>query len=513
MKRAILSVSDKTGIVDFARGLVDLRFELLSTGGTARSLREAGVPVTDVSQVTGFPECLEGRVKTLHPAVLAGVLAKDTPEHQKTLQELGIGQVDLVAVNLYPFQATVAKAGVTEEEAIENIDIGGPTMIRAAAKNADRVTVVVDPSDYGAVLQELRDRGDTTQQTRRNLMIKVFAMTGSYDMAVAAHFGRGDGQSMPPVFGLGGVKAQDLRYGENPHQTAAVYLPPGGGSGILGAMQRQGKALSFNNLVDMEAAWGLVREFDAPAVAIIKHTNPSGCGVDGESLAQAYEKALACDPVSAFGGIVALNREVDEALAVRMCEHFFEVVLAPAMSPAAMEIFGRKKNLRVMEMGESFFETFPALVAKHVSGGLLVQANDPRADEVRSGKVVTARAPTAEEWDALDFAWRVSKHVKSNAIVFARSDRTAAVGAGQMSRVDSARLAAAKAADRGIAMDGTAVGSDAFFPFPDGLEEVVRAGATTVAQPGGSMRDADVIAAADRLGIAMVFTGRRHFRH
>jgi phosphoribosylaminoimidazolecarboxamide formyltransferase/IMP cyclohydrolase len=510
MKRAILSVSDKTGLVDFARGLVDLGFEVVSTGGTSRALREAGVPVVDVSAITGFPECLDGRVKTLHPNVLAGVLARGNEEDAKTLESLGVRYVDLVAVNLYPFAATIAKPGVTEAEAIENIDIGGPTMIRAAAKNSDRVPVIVDPADYPVVLEELRATGTTSDATRRRLMVKVFAMTGTYDTAIAAHFGAAEG--LPPVFSVGGVKAQDLRYGENPHQKAAVYLPPGGGSGILGAMQRQGKALSYNNLVDMEAAWALVREFDGPAVAIIKHTNPAGCGQDA-TLAGAYGKALECDPVSAFGGIVALNGTVDAALATRMCEHFYEVVLAPDVTPEALEVFGKKKNLRVMELGPAFFEPLPPLVGKHVSGGLLVQENDPRADEVRQGRVVTQRAPTPEEWDALDFAWRVCKHVKSNAIVYARADRTAAVGAGQMSRVDSARLAAIKAADRGIPLDGTSVGSDAFFPFPDGVEEIAKAGATAIAQPGGSIKDADVIAACDRLGLAMVFTGRRHFRH
>jgi len=510
MKRAIISVSDKTGVVAFAKGLVELGYEVISTGGTARALREAGLNVVDVSDVTGFPECLDGRVKTLHPKVLAGVLARDTDEDANTLKSLDIQYIDLVAVNLYPFAATIAKPGVTEAEAIENIDIGGPTMIRAAAKNSDRVTVVVDPADYPVILQELREKGCTSAETKRRLMIKVFAMTGAYDLSVAGHFGAKDG--LPLAFAIGGMKAQDLRYGENPHQRAAVYLPAGGGSGILGAMQRQGKALSYNNLVDMEAAWALVREFDNAAVAIIKHTNPAGCG-QGHNLGEAYEKALECDPISAFGGIVALNQTVDEALAKRMCEHFYEVVLAPAVTPEALEIFANKKNLRVMELGEAFFEPLPALIGKHLSGGLLMQENDPRADEVRQGRVVTKRQPTDEEWDALDFAWRVCKHVKSNAIVYARADRTSAVGAGQMSRVDSARLAAIKAQDRGIDLVGTSVGSDAFFPFPDGVIEIAKAGATAIAQPGGSLKDAEVIAAADELGIAMVFTGRRHFRH
>jgi len=510
-RRAVLSVSDKTGVVEFAKGLVEAGFEVVSTGGTARALRDAGCPVTEVSEVTGFPECLDGRVKTLHPALLAGVLARPTEEHRRTLQDLRIAPVDLVAVNLYPFVQTVSRPGVPEAEAIENVDIGGPTMIRAAAKNFERVTVIVDPADYGPVLAEIRERGDTSLETRRALMVKVFAMTAAYDAAVAAHFsGRGPADSMPPVFVIGGVKTRDLRYGENPHQRAAVYLPPGPASGLLGADQRQGKALSYNNLVDMEAAWGLIREFDSPAVAIIKHTNPCGVARDAGSLAAAYEGALATDPTSAFGGIVALNREVDEALARRMTEHFYEVVIAPAVSPAALSVFQSKKNLRVMEMGDAFFEPLPNLLARQVSGGFLVQEADPPATELRAGRVVTRRAPTEAEWEALDFAWRVTKHVKSNAIVFAWANRTAAIGAGQMSRVDSARLAVMKS---GGNLKGTVVGSDAFFPFPDGVEVIAEAGATAVAQPGGSMRDEAVIEAADRLGLAMVFTGRRHFRH
>ncbi len=510
-KRAIISVSDKTGVVDLARGLAEAGWEVVSTGGTARALREAGIPVIEVSEVTGFPECLDGRVKTLHPALLAGLLARATPEHDRTLQDLGIAPVDLVAVNLYPFVATVSRPGVTLEEVIENVDIGGPTLVRAAAKNHERVTVVVDPADYAAVLDEIREHGNTTLETRQRLMVKVFAVTAAYDAAVAAHFARAfAGEALPPVFVAGGVKTRDLRYGENPHQKAAVYLPPGPTTGLLGADQRQGKALSYNNLVDMEAAWGLVREFDDPAVAIIKHTNPCGAATDSGSLAAAYEKALATDPVSAFGGIVACNREVDEALAARMAEHFYEVVVAPCVTPGAIEVFQSKKNLRVIEMGEAFFEPLPALVAKQVSGGFLVQEADPRADEVRAGRVVTKRAPTEDEWAALDFAWRVTKHVKSNAIVFARADRTAAIGAGQMSRVDSARLAVMKTQGD---LKGTVVGSDAFFPFPDGVEVVAGAGATAVAQPGGSLRDEQVIEACNRLGLAMVFTGRRHFRH
>ncbi|MBL6974498.1 MAG: bifunctional phosphoribosylaminoimidazolecarboxamide formyltransferase/IMP cyclohydrolase [Deltaproteobacteria bacterium] len=509
-RRAIISVSDKTGVVEFAGGLVELGFEVVSTGGTARTLKEAGVAVTDVSEVTGFPECLDGRVKTLHPNLLAGVLARGTPEHQKTLEELGIGAVDLIAVNLYPFVETISKPDVTEELAVENIDIGGPTMIRAAAKNFERVTVITDAADYGPVLDELKENGATSTETRRRLMVKVFATTSAYDAAVAGYLGQNADGTLPDVFVLAGLKAKDLRYGENPHQKAAVYLPPGPTQGIVGAMQRQGKALSYNNLVDMEAAWALVREFDPPAVAIIKHTNPCGCGVDDGSLNEAYEKALSTDPVSAFGGIVALNREVDDALATRMCEHFFEVVIAPTIAPTALDILSKKKNLRVMELGEAFFEDFPPMYGKHVSGGILVQQTDPVASEVRNAKVVTKREPTEDEWAGLEMAWRVTKHVKSNAIVFCWKDKTAAVGAGQMSRVDSAKLAVMKSQQD---LKGTVAGSDAFFPFPDGLEEIAAAGATAVAQPGGSIRDQQVVDAADKLGLAMVFTGKRHFRH
>lgn len=514
MKRAVISVSDKTGVVDFARGLVALGYQIISTGGTSKTLREEGLQVTDVSDITGFPECLEGRVKTLHPAVMAGILAKDTDDHRKTIADLGIEMIDIVAVNLYPFQATIAKAGVTEAEAIEKIDIGGPSMIRAAAKNSDRVTVIVDHADYKPVLDELAADGRTSDQTRRRLMVKVFAMTAAYDMAVAGHFGRTDG-ALPDVAFAGGVKVSELRYGENGHQRAAVYVPAGTvPKGMIGARQLQGKELSYNNYVDMDAAWALVREFDdRPAVSIIKHTNPAGFGWDRESLHDAYEKALATDPVSAFGGIVALNREVDERLAERLNEHFYEVIICPSLTAGARDFFAKKKNLRVMEMGDDFFQSMPDLIFKQVSGGMLVQDNDPAANEVSGARVVTRRQPTQQEWDALECAWKVSKHVKSNAIVFCFNDRTGAVGAGQMSRVDSARLAVMKAADRKIDLNGTVVGSDAFFPFADGVEEIARAGATAIAQPGGSIRDQEVIDAADRLGLAMVFTGTRHFRH
>jgi len=509
-RRAIISVSDKTGVTGFAKGLVELGFEVVSTGGTARALEDAGIPVTDVSSVTGFPECLDGRVKTLHPNLLAGVLARGTPDHEKTLDELGIDAVELIAVNLYPFVETISKPDVTEEEAIENVDIGGPTMIRAAAKNFDRVTVVTDVADYEPVLEELRSDGSTSIETRRRLMVKVFTMTAAYDAAVAGYLGRSGDGALPDAFVLAGTKVRDLRYGENPHQKAAVYMPPGPASGMLGANQLQGKAISYNNLVDMEAAWGLAREFDQPVAAIIKHTNPCGCAVDADSLDAAYEKALSTDPTSAFGGIVALNREVGDALAERMCEHFFEVIITPKIAESAQEIFAMKKNLRVMEMGDAFFAPLPDTYVKPVSGGLLVQESDPVASEIRDAKVVTRRAPTDDEWAGLEMAWRVTKHVKSNAIVFCRKDRTAAVGAGQMSRVDSAKLAVMKSQED---LTGTMVGSDAFFPFPDGVEEIARAGATAIAQPGGSIRDAKVIEAADKLGLAMVFTGKRHFRH
>lgn len=505
-RRAILSVYDKRGVVDFARGLSELGFEIVSTGGTARVLRDASIEVLDVSAVTGFPECLDGRVKTLHPGVLAGVLAAD--KHVAELRELGIEQIELVAVNLYPFEETVARPMVTEEEAIENIDIGGPTMIRAAAKNADRVTVIVDPEDYTPVLEELREHGSTSLATRKRLRAKVFSLTAAYDAAIARWLTREE--SFPEFYVMSGVKVYDLRYGENPHQRAAVYQVQGLGNGIFGAVKHQGKPLSYNNLVDMDAAWVLVREFEQPAVAIIKHANPCGVGRDASDIVAAYEKALATDPVSAFGGIVAANREIDEALARRMCEHFYEVVVAPSITPNALETFASKKNLRVMEMGDEFFRPLPNILFRSVSGGFLLQDADPIADEARSARVVTARAPTQAEWEAMDFAWRVAKHVKSNAIVFVRADATAAIGAGQMSRVDSVKLAVAKAR---CDLTGTVVGSDAFFPFPDGVEEIAKAGATAIVQPGGSIRDSEVIAMADKHGLAMVFTDRRHFKH
>lgn len=511
-RRAIISVYNKEGITDFAKGLASAGWEIISTGGTAKALREATISVTEISEVTGFPECLGGRVKSLHPAIFAGVLARRGEDFDdiKTLQDMGLGLFDLVCVNFYPFGEAVAR-GKDPSELIEFIDIGGPSLVRAAAKNHGSVTVVVDPNDYGPVLDEILRFGDTRIETRRRLMVKAFAACAAYDCTIAEYFSnKFFGEKLPPVFVQWGTKSRDLRYGENPHQKAAVYCPLGQKTGLVNADQKQGKVLSYNNFVDMEAAWALVREFDAPAVAIIKHTNPCGCAVDKDSLLKAYEKALATDPVSAFGGIVACNREVDAALASRLAEHFFEVVLAPRVTEQALEILHAKKNLRVIELGDEFHAPFAALLGRAIAGGLLVQEADPRADELRAGKVVTKRQPTPEEWEALDFAWRVCKHVKSNAIVFARADRTVGIGAGQMSRVDAAKVAVMKALDD---LKGTVVGSDAFFPFPDGVEVVAEAGATAIAQPGGSVRDEQVIETCDRLGLAMVFTGRRHFKH
>jgi phosphoribosylaminoimidazolecarboxamide formyltransferase/IMP cyclohydrolase len=508
-RRAIISVYDKTGAVDFAKGLCKHGFEIVSTGGTAKALKEAGVEVLEVSQVTGFPECLDGRLKTLHPKLLGGILAKSSEEHMKTLEALEIAPVEIVAVNFYPFQKGQS---LDIDGAVELIDIGGPTMVRAAAKSYERVTVIVDPADYEVVLYEIEQNGKVSDATRQDLMVKAFCTTALYDAHIANEMARRfQGDSLPKVFLLGGFKWRDLRYGENPHQKAAVYI--GGLASSLGLAQitkLQGKEMSYNNFIDAESAWLAVREFKDPACVIVKHTNPCGVGIDKESLKNAYEKALDTDPVSAFGGIVALNREVDEELARRISEHFYEVLLAPCVTEPALKVLSQKKNLRVLELKDAFFAPYEPFVARQISGGFLVQESDPIADDISEARVVTKRAPTPEEWRALDFVWRVTKHVKSNAIVFAREDRTLAIGAGQMSRVDSAKLAVMKANQN---LDGSVVGSDAFFPFPDGVEVVARAGATAIAQPGGSIRDKEVIEVADKLGLAMVFTGKRHFRH
>jgi len=516
--QALISVSDKTGIVEFARALAALDIRILSTGGTARALADAGLAVTEVADYTGFPEMLDGRVKTLHPKIHGGILARrDSAEHMAALRKYDIGTIDLLIVNLYPFKATVARPDCTFEEAIENIDIGGPTMLRAAAKNHRDVAVVVDPADYARVLEELH-AGAITSVTRLALARKVFAHTALYDGAISNYLSSLDAHDRPGIFpqnlNLQFEKVQNMRYGENPHQDAAFYrdLEPASGS-LASYSQLQGKELSYNNISDADAAWECVKTFSEPSCVIIKHANP--CGVaSGATLLEAYQKALKTDPTSAFGGIIAFNRPLDGAAAAVVSKQFVEVLLAPAFEPAAREVFAAKQNVRLLALALPITGN-PAnrIDTKRVGGGLLVQTPDARNVQSAELKVVTRRQPTPAELADLMFAWRVAKFVKSNAIVFCAGGMTLGVGAGQMSRVDSARIAAIKAENAGLSLVGSAVASDAFFPFRDGLDVVVKAGATSVIHPGGSMRDDEVIAAADEHGIAMVLTGVRHFRH
>jgi phosphoribosylaminoimidazolecarboxamide formyltransferase / IMP cyclohydrolase len=514
VQRAILSVTDKTGLVEFARKLAGLNIELISTGGTAKLLRDSGVAVKDISDLTGFPEMLDGRVKTLHPKVHGGILhRREDPKHVAAVAEYGIAPIDMVVVNLYAFEKTAAKPGVAFEELIENIDIGGPSMIRSAAKNFHDVAVVTSPSDYDSIADELaRSAGSLSRETKWRLAQKAFATTAAYDSAIASTLERISpdfqlqlqGDTFPETLRFTFHKNLDLRYGENPHQKAAIYSD-GSGAGVANAHQLQGKELSFNNIVDLQAAWDLAQEFDEPVCAIIKHTNPCGTAT-GKTVAEAYKRALECDPVSAFGGVIGVNRPIDGDAAEEMHKLFLEVIAAPAFDEAAKEKFASKKNLRLVEV----IAADQKWVFKNVSGGLLVQDADIRPLQEADLKVVTKRAPTPEETRALLFAWKVCKHVKSNAIVYARDGQTVGVGAGQMSRVDSAKIGAMKAQ---LPLPGTVAASDAFFPFPDGVEEIAKAGATAIIQPGGSQRDPEVIAAADRLGLAMLFTGVRHFRH
>jgi phosphoribosylaminoimidazolecarboxamide formyltransferase / IMP cyclohydrolase len=506
ISRVLLSVTDKTGIIDFASALADMGAELVSTGGTARLLRDAGIAVSDVSDVTGFPEMLDGRVKTMHPKIAGGLLAmRANPEHMAAIEAHGIVPIDMVVVNLYRFEEAAAKAGAHLEELIENIDIGGPTMLRAAAKNYQDVAVVTSPADYPAILEELRANGGTLSlETKWRLARKVFRTTADYDAAISARLELVDAPGpLPGDLSIRAPRLLDLRYGENPHQSAALYGRAG--KGIAGAEQLQGKELSYNNIVDLDAAWQLVNEFEQPAVAIIKHTNPCGCA-EQASLVEAYRKAFEADPVSAYGGVIGINRPIDEETAREIAKTFIEAIAAPGYSPEALAILGAKKNLRLMRVAPGA----DPLVVKSISGGYLAQTADTAKLDRASAVVKTQRAPTDEEWIALEFGWKVAKHVKSNAIVYALAGQSVGVGAGQMSRVDSVKLGAMKAV---LPTAGTVVASDAFFPFADGLEEAVRNGATAFIQPGGSMRDAEVIAAADRLGVAMVFTGVRHFRH
>ncbi|MBI3669905.1 MAG: bifunctional phosphoribosylaminoimidazolecarboxamide formyltransferase/IMP cyclohydrolase [Acidobacteria bacterium] len=520
IERALISVYDKTGVLDFARQLAALRIEIVSTGGTAKLLREGGVPVRDVAELTGWPEMLGGRVKTLHPKVHCGILfRRGSPDDRRQAAEHGIAPIDLVVVNLYPFEATAAKAGLTAEELIENIDIGGPTMVRSAAKNFESVAVVTDPADYPRVAGELSTKRELSLATRLEFARKAFAVTARYDGLIATELERltaadstvrlDDRAALPERLHVALVRQQTMRYGENPHQLAALYVPAGRpAAGLAGARQLQGKELSYNNLVDLDAAWSLVQEFARPAAAIIKHTNPCGAA-EQETLVEAYRKALACDPVSAYGGVIAFNRPVDAATAEEVGKLFVECIAAPGYDAPARATFAPKKNLRLMELTAS--GAAPAeLELKRISGGVLVQEPDRHELAASELKTVTERAPTREEIDALLFAWKVAKHVKSNAIVFARAGQILGVGAGQMSRVDSVKIAVMKAQ---VPLAGSVVASDAFFPFPDGVEEAARAGAKAVIQPGGSVRDAEVIAMANKLGLAMVFTGIRHFRH
>ena len=518
VQRAILSVTDKTGLVDFARQLSSFGIELISTGGTAKLLRDSGIAVKDISELTGFPEMLDGRVKTLHPKVHGGILhRRENPAHVAAVAEHGIQPIDMVVVNLYAFEKTAAKPGVAFEELIENIDIGGPSMIRSAAKNFHDVAVVTSPADYPAIAQELTSTGGALSlETKWQLAQKAFATTAAYDSAIASTLERipdtknpplESAEAFPQTLRLSFQKTLDLRYGENPHQKAAMYSD-GSGVGVANARQLQGKELSYNNIVDLQAAWDLAQEFDpddTAVCAIIKHTNPAGTAT-GKTLAEAYKRALECDPVSAFGGVIGVNRAIDAEAAEEMHKLFLEVIAAPAFDDAAKARFATKKNLRLVEV-----KAAPQnWILKNVSGGILLQDNDSRPLQDIDLKVVTQRAPTPEETRSLLFAWKVCKHVKSNAIVYARDGQTVGVGAGQMSRVDSAKIGAMKAQ---LPLQGTVAASDAFFPFPDGVEEIARAGATAIIQPGGSQRDPEVIAAADRLGLAMLFTGVRHFRH
>lgn len=500
IKRALISVSDKTGIIDFARTLKQFDVEIISTGGTAKALREAGIDVRDISNVTGFPEMMDGRVKTLHPRVHGGLLAlRDNPEHVAAMEQNGIEPIDMVVVNLYPFAETIAREGVTREEAIEQIDIGGPAMIRSAAKNATDVAVVTAPAQYQQLIVELQQNvGSLSLTTRQWLAQAAFRQTARYDSLVSAYLG---GADLFPVLS----KALDLRYGENPHQSATLYQ--GGDAGVANAELLHGKEMSFNNYVDADAAWQLVCDFDSTTCAIIKHTNPAGVG-QGDTVAIAYQKALATDPVSAFGGIVAVNRSVDAAAAEEITKIFTEVVIAPGYDSAALEILQSKKNLRVLRMAS--IEPAKDREYKQISGGMLVQTRDTHQLHASDLKVVTTRQPSEEEVRALLFAWTVCKHTKSNAIVYARDGQTVGVGAGQMSRVDSVRLGAMRAQ---LPVAGSVLASDAFFPFRDGLDEAARNGITAVIQPGGSVRDDEVIAAANEHGLAMVFTGVRHFKH
>ena len=516
VRRALLSVSDKTGVVNFARGLTELGVELVSTGGTARALADAGIAVRPIEQFTGFPEMMDGRVKTLHPRLYAGLLAlRDDESHLEAASEHSIEPVNLVCVNLYPFEQTLARGGATDAEIVENIDIGGPTMIRAAAKNSAFAAVLVDPGDYHPVLAQLRESGGLISlDTRTLLATKAFALTARYDAAISTWFARRAYDGFPPTWRDAYEKVSDLRYGENPHQRAAFYARAGSPTHLLdGVTQLHGRELSFNNLLDLSSARELVEEFDSPACAIVKHNNPCGCAL-GETVQAAYERAFACDPLSAYGGVIVLNRPVNRACAERLSEQFIEVLLAPGFDPAALEILTVKKNVRLLELPD-----WPApsheVDSKPVIGGQLVQTRDVVSETRAQMSVMGATEPSDAQWEDLLFAWRVCRHVRSNAIVIASGEATVGIGAGQTSRVDAVRLAVDKArATQPDLLAGSSLASDAYFPFADGPQLAIDAGVTAIVQPGGSIRDEDVIAAVDSAaGVAMVATGVRHFRH
>ena len=512
IQRALLSVSDKSGLIDFARVLASAGVELLSTGGTAKAIRDAGLAVKDISEHTGFPEMLDGRVKTLHPKVHGGLLyLRGNAEHESTAAAHGITPIDLVVVNLYPFEATVAKPGVSLHDAIENIDIGGPSMLRSAAKNHESVTVVVDPADYIQVAEQIRSEGGTTLELRRSLAAKVYARTAAYDAAIAAHLSRefSGGVVPPPALAVSAPLVQPLRYGENPHQKAALY-----GKFRDHFLQLHGKELSYNNILDLTAAAALIGEFTGaePTLAILKHTNPCGVG-QGTTLAEAWDRAFATDRQAPFGGIIAVNRTLDVACARQIAEIFSEVIIAPDFAPDALEVLRQKKNLRLLRVIGNPAAVVPHDIRSVGAESFLWQERDLKGTTEADLRVVTRRSPTPEELRAMLFGWRVVKHLKSNAILYCGADRTLGVGAGQMSRVDSSRIAVWKAGEAGLSLRGSVVCSDAFFPFADGLVAAAEAGATAAIQPGGSVRDAEVIQAADERGVAMVFTGVRHFRH
>lgn len=513
IKRALVSVSDKTGIVDFCRELSNLGVEIISTGGTSSLLSKEGIPVIGISDVTGFPEIMDGRVKTLHPAVHSGLLAvRDNEEHQKQMKDLGLDYIDLVVVNLYPFQETIAKPDVSYEDAIENIDIGGPTMLRSAAKNHAFVSVVVDANDYSQVLAEVREQGDTTLETRKQLAAKVFRHTASYDALISDYLSNVNGDPLPERYTVTYEKIQDLRYGENPHQQAAFYRKPLAPQGTLTtAEQLHGKELSYNNINDTNAALQIVKEFEEPAVVAVKHMNPCGVGT-GESIYQAYMKAYSADPTSIFGGIVAANRIIDADTAAKLSEIFLEIVLAPDFTEEALQILTKKKNIRLLKMGEfsSAKERTSQFVVTSIDGGMVVQQSDVHSVDVDDLQVVTDRAPSEEELKQLLFGWKVVKHVKSNAIVLASDNMTVGVGAGQMNRVGAAKIALEQAVDKA---KGAILASDAFFPMGDTVELAAKHGITAIIQPGGSIKDEESIKAANENGIAMVFTGVRHFKH